>query len=109
MTCKFTVQASPFFGGDPSPEALAQMEHTLLAEGCTGFFATIATNTDDIIERGIDAIVNYWDNHVGNLLGLHRRAVFKPKTLRGASTGIDKKATLAQVKSWIERGKGLVK
>jgi N-acetylglucosamine-6-phosphate deacetylase len=44
-----------FFGGDPSPAALAQMERTLFAEGCTGFFATIATNTDDIVEQGIDS------------------------------------------------------
>src|SRR4051812_30915668 len=50
-----------FFGGDPSADALAQMELALLAEGCTGFLATIATNTDDIVERGIEAALHYWD------------------------------------------------
>jgi N-acetylglucosamine-6-phosphate deacetylase len=99
-----------FFGGDPSPEALAQMEHTLLAEGCSGFFATIATNTDDIVERGIDAIVNYWDNRLGNLLGLHLEGPYlNPKRCGAHPPALIKKATLAQVKGWIERGKGLVK
>src|ERR1700712_5063921 len=41
-----------FFGGDPSAAALTQMEASLLAQGCTGFLATIATNTNDIVERG---------------------------------------------------------
>lgn len=99
-----------FFGGDPSPEALAQMEHTLLAEGCTGFFATIATNTDDIVERGIDAIVSYWDNRVGNLLGLHLEGPYlNPKRCGAHPPALIKKATLAQVKNWVERGKGLIK
>jgi N-acetylglucosamine-6-phosphate deacetylase len=99
-----------FFGGDPSPEALAQMEHTLLAEGCTGFYATIATNTDDIVERGIDAIVNYWDTRIGNLLGLHLEGPYlNPKRCGAHPPALIKKATLVQVKSWIERGKGLIK
>src|ERR1700748_89392 len=44
-----------FFGGDPCAAALQQMEQSLLAQGCTGFLATIATNTDDVVERGIEA------------------------------------------------------
>ncbi|MES2377193.1 MAG: N-acetylglucosamine-6-phosphate deacetylase [Bacteroidota bacterium] len=99
-----------FFGGDPSPEALAQMEHTLLAEGCTGFFATIATNTDDVVERGIDAIVNYWDNRIGNLLGLHLEGPYlNPKRCGAHPPALIKKATLAHIKGWIERGNGLIK
>jgi N-acetylglucosamine-6-phosphate deacetylase len=99
-----------FFGGDPSPEALAQMEHTLLAEGCTGFYATIATNTDDIVERGIDAMVSYWGNRLGNLLGLHLEGPYlNPKRCGAHPPALIKKATLEQVKAWIERGKGLIK
>jgi N-acetylglucosamine-6-phosphate deacetylase len=99
-----------FFGGDPSAEALAQMEHTLLAEGCTGFFATIATNTDDIVEQGIAAALQYWDKRVGNFLGLHLEGPYLNAKRCGAHPPqLIKKAKLAQVQHWVEKAKGLIK
>jgi N-acetylglucosamine-6-phosphate deacetylase len=99
-----------FFGGDPSPAALAQMEHTLLAQGCTGFLATIATNTDEIVEQGIDAAVQYWDKRIGNFLGLHLEGPFlNPKRKGAHPESLIKKATHALVKSWVGKAGGLIK
>ncbi|MES2810272.1 MAG: amidohydrolase family protein, partial [Bacteroidota bacterium] len=101
-----------FFGGDPSAEALAQMEQTLLAEGCTGFLATIATNTDDIVEIGIDAALEYWDKNTNGaqFLGIHLEGPYlNPKRCGAHPPSLIKKATLAQVKAWVEKAKGLIK
>ncbi|MDB4925778.1 N-acetylglucosamine-6-phosphate deacetylase [Mucilaginibacter sp.] len=99
-----------FFGGDPSTESLAQMEHSLLNEGCTGFLATIATNTDDIVEQGIDAAIQYWDKRIGNFLGLHLEGPYLNPKRKGAHPAeLIKKATLSQVKNWIEKANGLIK
>src|SRR5690554_3338561 len=44
-----------FFGGEPTVENLRGMEDDLLSHGVTGFLATIATSTDDIVLRAIAA------------------------------------------------------
>jgi N-acetylglucosamine-6-phosphate deacetylase len=99
-----------FFGGDPSAEALAQMEHALLAEGCTGFLATIATNTDEIVERGIEAALQYWDKKIGNFLGIHLEGPYlNPKRCGAHPPALIKKATIQQVKAWVEKANGLIK
>lgn len=99
-----------FFGGDPSAQALAQIEHALLAQGCTGFLATIATNTDDVVEQGIAAANQYWDKRIGNFLGLHLEGPFlNPKRCGAHPPALIKKATLPLVKSWIEKAHGLIK
>jgi len=99
-----------FFGGDPSPEALAQMEHVLLAQGCTGFLATIATNTDDIVEQSIAAALQYWDKRIGNFLGLHLEGPYlNPKRCGAHPPALIKKAALSKVKSWVEKANGLIK
>ena len=99
-----------FFGGDPSPEALAQMEHVLLAQGCTGFLATIATNTDDIVEQSIEAALQYWDKRIGNFLGLHLEGPYlNPKRCGAHPPALIKKGALKQVQSWVEKANGLIK
>lgn len=99
-----------FFGGDPSADALAQMEHQLLQEGCTGFLATIATNTDEIVEQGIEAALQYWNKRIGNFLGLHLEGPYlNPKRCGAHPPALIKKSTLTQVKSWIEKANGLIK
>jgi len=99
-----------FFGGDPSADALAQMEHQLLQEGCTGFLATIATNTDEIVEQGIEAALQHWDKRMGNFLGLHLEGPYlNPKRCGAHPPALIKKGTLAQVKNWVEKANGLIK
>lgn len=99
-----------FFGGDPSAAALAQMEQSLLAQGCTGFLATIATNTDDVVARGIDAALQHWDNRLGNFWGLHLEGPFlNPERCGAHPPALIKKATLTLVKGWVEKAKGLIR
>lgn len=99
-----------FFGGDPSAAALAQMEASLLKQGCTGFLATIATNTNDIVERGIQAALLHRDNKLGNLLGLHLEGPYLNAKRRGAHPeSLIKKATLAEVKHWVDTADGEIK
>lgn len=99
-----------FFGGDPSVAALAQMETNLLKQGCTGFLATIATNTNQIVEQGIQAMLAYRDKKIGNLLGLHLEGPYLNPKRRGAHPeSLIKKATLAEVKRWVEMADGEIK
>ncbi|MFD2148360.1 N-acetylglucosamine-6-phosphate deacetylase [Mucilaginibacter antarcticus] len=81
-----------------------------MAEGCTGFLATIATNTDDIVERGIEAALQHWDKRIGNLLGLHLEGPYlNPKRCGAHPPQLIKKATLKQVTAWVEKAQGLIK
>src|SRR5882757_1916142 len=43
------------FAGTPEEAALEQMENDMLSQGTTGFFATLGTNGNDIVEKGIEA------------------------------------------------------
>src|SRR3978361_173930 len=47
------------FAGTPVVEALEQMENDMLSQGTVGFFATIGTNTNEIVEQGIEAAKVY--------------------------------------------------
>jgi len=98
------------FAGTPVVEALIQMEDDLLSQGTTGFFATIGTNTDAIVEQGIAAAKQYRDSCKGNFLGLHLEGPFLNPIKRGAHPEkFIKKATLALVQSWIEQADGVIK
>ncbi len=99
-----------FFGGNPSPDALGQMEHNLLKQGTTGFLATIATNTNLIVEQGIQAALAYRDKCLGNFMGLHLEGPYLNPKRRGAHPeNLIKKATLAEVKHWVELAEGTIK
>jgi N-acetylglucosamine-6-phosphate deacetylase len=98
------------FGGNPSIAALQQMEQTLLTEGCTGFLATIATNSNTIVEQGIEAALSYEPQKTGNFLGLHLEGPYiNPKRKGAHPEEFIKKATLAEVKSWVEKANGRIK
>jgi N-acetylglucosamine-6-phosphate deacetylase len=99
-----------FFGGNPSPQALAQMEHGLLQQGCTGFLATIATNTNQIVEQGIQAALASRDKAIGNFMGLHLEGPYlNPKRKGAHPDSLIKKATLAEVKHWVQMADGVIK
>jgi len=99
-----------FFGGDPSAEALHQMEASLLQQGCMGFLATIATNTNQIVEQGIQAVLAHRDSKLGNMLGLHLEGPYLNAKRKGAHPqNLIKKATLPEVKRWVEMADGEIK
>lgn len=95
------------FGGLPSEAALRQMEVTLLQQGCTGFFATVATNSDEVVLKAIESAKNYRKQAMGNFLGLHLEGPYLNAARKGAHPEkYIKKATLPEVKSWVELADG---
>jgi N-acetylglucosamine-6-phosphate deacetylase len=99
-----------FFGGQPSADNLRGMEVELLKQGCTGFMATIATNSNDIVEAGIAAAKAYRPQAQGSFLGLHLEGPYLNPKRRGAHPAeLIKKATLAEVKQWVDMADGEIK
>jgi len=95
------------FAGTPEPEALERMENDLLAQGTTGFFATIGTNTPAIFERGIAAAKEYRKHAKGNYWGMHFEGPYLNPAKRGAHpAALIKKGTLDEVKRWVETADG---
>lgn len=98
------------FAGTPEPEALERMENDLMAQGTTGFFATIGTNTPAIFEQGIAAAKAYRKHAKGNYLGMHFEGPYLNPAKRGAHpAALIKKGTLAEVKRWVETADGELK
>ena len=95
---------------DIEPAALRQMEDDLLKQGTTGFFATISTNTDSVIEQTIEVAREYRENSRGNFLGLHLEGPFINPLRNGAhNRDYIKKATLDLVQKWLEMADGVIK
>ena len=95
---------------DIEPAALRQMEDDLLKQGTTGFFATISTNTDSVIEQTIEVARDYRANSRGNFLGLHLEGPFLNPLRNGAhNRDYIKKASLSLVQKWIEMADGVIK
>lgn len=98
------------FAGSPSVAALQQLENDLLNQGTTGFFATIGTNTNEIVEGGIAAAKAFRKTCKGNFWGLHLEGPYLNPAKRGAHPEkYIKKATLAEVKGWVESANGEIK
>jgi N-acetylglucosamine-6-phosphate deacetylase len=98
------------FAGTPEVEALERMETDLLNQGTTGFFATIGTNTNVIVEQGIAAAKKYRTYCKGTFLGIHLEGPYLNPAKKGAHPAkYIKKGTLAEVKGWIEQADGVIK
>ncbi len=98
------------FAGTPEVAALERMENDLLDQGTIGFFATIGTNTNEIVEQGIAAAKAYRAEARGNCWGLHLEGPYLNPAKKGAHPEkYIKKATLAEVKSWVESADGVIK
>ncbi len=95
------------FGGIPDVQGLEQMENDLLAQGTIGFMATVATNSDEIVLKAIDAAKEYSKRAKGNYLGLHLEGPYLNAKRKGAHPAkYIKKGTLAEIRSWVERAEG---
>jgi len=95
---------------DTDEATLLQMETDLLAQGTTGFFPTISTNTDEVIEQTISVCRAYREKSKGNFLGLHLEGPFLNPIRKGAhNSDFIKKATLPLVSKWIEMADGVIR
>ncbi|MEO7212086.1 N-acetylglucosamine-6-phosphate deacetylase [Mucilaginibacter sp.] len=98
------------FAGTPEVAALKRMEDDLLSQGTIGFFATIATNTNEIVEQGIASAKAFRVEARGNFWGLHLEGPYLNPAKKGAHPEkYIKKATLAEIKSWVEEADGVIK
>lgn len=98
------------FAGTPTESALQQLEDDLLNQGTIGFLATIGTNTNAIVEQGIEAAKAYHSKSKGNYWGLHLEGPYLNPAKKGAHPErLIKKATLAEVKGWVESAAGEIK
>lgn len=98
------------FGGSPSVEALQQMEEDLLSQGTTGFYATVATNSDAIVKQAIEAAKAFRPHSKGVFQGLHLEGPYLNAKRKGAHPAeYIKKATLAEVRAWVEDAAGELK
>lgn len=98
------------FAGTPEVAALERMESDLLKQGTIGFFATIGTNSNEIVEKGIESAKVFRENCIGNFLGVHLEGPYLNPKKRGAHPEkYIKKGTLAEVKRWLEMAEGVIK
>ncbi|WP_461450310.1 N-acetylglucosamine-6-phosphate deacetylase [Mucilaginibacter sp.] len=98
------------FAGTPEVAALEQMENDLLSQGTVGFFACIGTNSDEIVEQGIESAKIYRERAKGNFLGLHLEGPFLNPIKKGAHPEkYIKKGTIELVRKWVESADGVIK
>lgn len=98
------------FAAKPYPDTLRKMEDTLIRQGCTGFYATIATNSPDVLKQAIEAAKQYRPDAKGNFLGLHLEGPFLNTKRSGAHLkNYIKQGAIAQVKEWVEMAEAEIK
>lgn len=97
------------FSAELSHESLEIMETELLKQGCTGFLATLATNSDEVFYKAIEIAKSY-ESKVGNFLGLHLEGPYINPIKRGAHVEeFVKVASVEEIKKLIAASAGVVK
>lgn len=98
------------FGSLPDEESLEQMENDLLSQGSTGFLATVATNSDEVVIKAIESAKLFRKRAKGCFLGLHLEGPYLNPIRKGAHPDkYIKKGNLAEVKKWVELANGEIK
>lgn len=98
------------FSAKPELPTLLKMEEALLKQGCTGFYATVATNETKLIEEAINVAKKYRLQAKGSFLGLHLEGPYLNPNRKGAhSDKFIKKGSVAELKYWLELADGEIK
>ncbi|MEO8412090.1 MAG: N-acetylglucosamine-6-phosphate deacetylase [Ginsengibacter sp.] len=102
--------SSKLFSVYPESDTLHKMNALCNSGGTKYFLPTIATNTTEVLKKGIDAIHEYWKNGGEGVPGLHIEGPWINKIKRGAH--IEEFIHLPEfdeVKHLLEYGKGVIK
>jgi N-acetylglucosamine-6-phosphate deacetylase len=76
--------SSQLFSADPLADTLLKMKVHCASGGAKYFLPTIATNTTEVLKKGIDAIKDYWKIGGSGVPGLHIEGPWINKEKRGA-------------------------
>ena len=92
--------------------SIASLEATYaycLAGGAAHFMITMATNTMEKFEKGIEVVKDYWHRGGKGLLGLHLEGPYINPAKKGAHlAACIKKPSMQEVKRLLKKGKGVV-
>jgi len=98
------------FGGKPTARALLQMEQDFCEQGTTGFYATVATNTDEVFQAASSVAIEYYGNRIGNFWGLHFEGPFLNSLRRGAHPEeLIKPINMSDVQKYVRSSEGHLK
>lgn len=102
--------AGKLFSMYPSANTLELMYKDALKFGTSQFLVTIATNTDEVIKKCIDAIRVYWEKGGQGVLGLHLEGPWINKSKRGAHIeSLIQKPEICEVRFILEYGIDVIK
>ena len=94
----------------PDADTLYTMNEHCKSGGTKYFLPTIATNTNEVLKRGIDAIRKYWKSGGEGVIGLHIEGPWINKLKKGAHIeSIIHAPEFDEVKDLLEYGKGAIK
>jgi N-acetylglucosamine-6-phosphate deacetylase len=102
--------SSKLFSEYPTTDTLYKIKAYCNAGGAKYFLPTIATNTNDVIKKGIDAMREYWEGGGEGIPGLHIEGPWINKIKRGAHIeSLIHTPAWEEVKDLLEYGKGAIK
>jgi N-acetylglucosamine-6-phosphate deacetylase len=102
--------ASKLFSVYPDADTLFKMEAHCKSGGTKYFLPTIATNTPEILKKGIAAIHEYWKLGGKSIPGLHIEGPWINKIKRGAHIeSLIHEPSIEEVESLLNYGKGAIK
>ncbi len=94
----------------PSADTLEVMYQHCLRGGTHHFMPTVATNTNEVFYKSIDAVKSYWKAGGKGVLGLHVEGPWINKIKRGAHIEtLIHSPDIKEVSDLLEYGKGVIK
>ncbi len=102
--------AEKLFAVYPTVESLKKLNKYCVAGGAHYFLPTVATNTNEVFFKCIDAVKEYWSQNRKGVIGLHIEGPWINKLKRGAHIeSLIHSPTLQEVKELLAYGNGIIK